>query len=730
MTGSSGTSARSSGSRRKTPPQSDAPTHSPPGVASSSRWQSSDRLCPELLERRPGWGGGKANATTLSLSPLSDDETAELVHALLESPVLPAGTQAELLARAGGNPLYAEEFTRLVVEGRSPDDLPESVQGLIAARVDTLSQEEKALLQAAAVVGKVFWLGSVAAVATATRSTAEERLHALERKEFVRRERRSSVAREDEYSFRHLLVRDVAYGQIPRADRAEQHRLAADWIESLGRLEDHAEMLAHHYLSALELARATGRDDDALVRRALAAAVKAGDRALALNAFSPAARLYSQAVSLADSADVERPELLFRLGRALHYAADEGAEQALEEAARKLAAAERGERAAEAHAFLSQLWWDRGQRDRSFEELERARKLLGADESEARARVLARLARAQTIAGKHDEAIRAGGEALAIAERLGFVDVRADVLNSVGNARFELGDAGGFADMERSIEIALATGSHLAANACNNLGFMHFLAGDVRRDRELREEARRLARSFGDERMLRFVRGCMPVYDFYGGRWQAALDEADAFVAQCRAGSPHYLESVVLSMRALIRLARGDAAEAAGDALRAEELARERKDPQMVLPALGVLLRLESELARLENAAALAAELLRQPAAHSDHPPALELAWTAERLQIADAVREWLEGIAYGSAWTDAALAILDGEPERAAELCVQIGSLPDEARARLRAAERLVADGRRPEADVQLDKALAFYRSVGATRYIREGEALLAISA
>jgi AAA ATPase domain len=97
---------------------------------------------PELLKRRPGWGGGKANATTLSLSPLSDDETAELVHALLESPVLPAESQAELLARAGGNPLYGEEFTRLV-EGRPPHDLPENVQGLIAARLDTLSEEEK-----------------------------------------------------------------------------------------------------------------------------------------------------------------------------------------------------------------------------------------------------------------------------------------------------------------------------------------------------------------------------------------------------------------------------------------------------------------------------------------------------------------------------------------------------------------------------------------------------------
>jgi class 3 adenylate cyclase len=114
---------------------------------------------PELLERRPGWGGGKPNATTLSLSPLSDEETAELVHALLESPVLAAETQAELLARASGNPLYAEEYARLFVEGRPPDDLPESVQGLIAARLDALPEQEKALLHGAAVVGKVFWLG-------------------------------------------------------------------------------------------------------------------------------------------------------------------------------------------------------------------------------------------------------------------------------------------------------------------------------------------------------------------------------------------------------------------------------------------------------------------------------------------------------------------------------------------------------------------------------------------
>ncbi len=116
---------------------------------------------PELLARRPGWGGGKAHSLTLSLSPLSDAETAHLVHALLDRPALDPAVRARLVERAAGNPLYAEEFARMVEERDPVDDLPlpETVQGLIAARIDGLSPEEKAILQDAAVLGKVFWLG-------------------------------------------------------------------------------------------------------------------------------------------------------------------------------------------------------------------------------------------------------------------------------------------------------------------------------------------------------------------------------------------------------------------------------------------------------------------------------------------------------------------------------------------------------------------------------------------
>src|SRR5439155_6723083 len=173
----------------------------------------------ELLERRPAWGGGKLNAATVALAPLADDETAALISALSERPLLPAETQSALLDRAGGNPLYAEQYVRMLAERETAEDLPlpESVQGIIASRLDALPAEEKALLQDAAVVGKVFWLGGLAG----DKDELERRLHALERKEFVERARRASVAGETEFAFKHLLVRDVAYGQIPRRERAD-----------------------------------------------------------------------------------------------------------------------------------------------------------------------------------------------------------------------------------------------------------------------------------------------------------------------------------------------------------------------------------------------------------------------------------------------------------------------------------------------------------------------------
>ena len=141
---------------------------------------------PDLLLQRPAWGSGLERSTMLDLEPLSDADTAELVRELLERP-LPSGLERSLLTRAGGNPLYAEEFVRMVAESgldKSTGELPvpASVQGIIAARLDSLPAGEKAVIQDAAVFGRTFWVGAVGHLGGTAPRTVEQHLRSLERK--------------------------------------------------------------------------------------------------------------------------------------------------------------------------------------------------------------------------------------------------------------------------------------------------------------------------------------------------------------------------------------------------------------------------------------------------------------------------------------------------------------------------------------------------------------------
>jgi class 3 adenylate cyclase/tetratricopeptide (TPR) repeat protein len=687
---------------------------------------------PELFARRPGWGGGKANAATVSLSALTDEETAQLVHALLERSVLPAEAQAAVLARAGGNPLYAEEFARLFRERGAIDDaMPESVQGIIAARLDLLTAEAKALVQTAAVLGKVFWLGAVATVSGRERWSVEQELHDLERRELIRRERRASVEGEVEYAFRHLLVRDVAYGQIPRGERAERHRAAAIWIESLGRPEDHAEMLAHHYVSALELSRAAGFEDATLSEAARAALRAAGDRALSLNAWASAADLLGHAVSLWPSDDRDRPELLLAYGSALLQLGDDRVGDVLIEAREGLVALGEPERAAFADSLLSAVWWDRGKRDRAVEHLDRALALVaGRPPSPDTLEVLIRKASQLAIAGDADTAIRFGEEALAGAEQLGLDEQRMHALGALGLAHSRLGGSRE-TDLERALELAIALNSPQAARFSNNLGFYALSEGDARRNAELRAESLRTARRFGDERMVRFARGVRVEVEYYAGRWDDCLRHADEFIGECESGSPHYLESNTRQHRALVRLARDDVSGAESDAETALELVRDVKDPQIVDPVFSSNIRLHVELGRLDAARALADEFLLTIGAGARLDGLIGFAWVADRIGLAGQLRERLDELESAtSLWLKAGREVLTGDFEQAAETFGVIGSVPDEAEARLRAGQALVAEGRRGEAAEQFERALVFHRAVGATFYARQCEQAFADTA
>jgi DNA-binding SARP family transcriptional activator/class 3 adenylate cyclase len=705
---------------------------------------------PEFYDRAPGWGGGTRNATTIALSPLNEEETARLLSALLAQSVLPAELQRLLLLRAEGNPLYAEEFVRLLTDrkllerrgqtlrlvegGELP--VPESVHALIAARLDTLSPEHKVLLQDAAVVGQVFWSGTLVAMSQVDEQPVNQALRALARKELVRPIRRSSVAGQAEYAFWHVVVRDVAYGQLPRAARADKHRRAADWLEVLApdRVEDRAELLAHHWQAALEFARATGQETASVADRARRAYREAGDRALALHAFAAAARWYAAALELWPAGDPGRPWLLFALGRARYWGEQAGGE-VLAEAREELLAAGDRESAAEAEALLSFLTRWQGQGDRGHQHAQQAVALLqGAAPSRAKAFVLANLAASLLFTGQFQGAIQVGRQALGIADELKLDELRSRSRTYIGLARVSSGDHGGVDDLEQAVAITVETNSPQKAHACGNLASSVIALGELTRGFALQAEGREAAERFGLAGELQWLRGERVVEDYWRGRWDAALGDAEQIIAESKAGPAHPMENTCRLVRVWIRLASGELVGALEDATTSLEFAKETKDPQEQLPALASLAHTLLMAGRVEQAHARAGELLVVLTERGALPTNPD--WSGRLAVVLHALGQGVELVnlversTAPTAWLQAAAAIATGDFEHAADLYTEIGSLPDEAFARLQAAKHLLANGRRGEGSAQLQRALAFYRQVRADTYLREAEALLAASA
>jgi class 3 adenylate cyclase/tetratricopeptide (TPR) repeat protein len=660
---------------------------------------------PELLERRPAWGGGKPNAATVTLAPLSDEETAKLVVAL------GAETESGLLERCGGNPLYAEQFVRMLAErGEAEGALPETVQGIIAARLDSLAPQEKALLQDAAVMGKVFWLGALGAT--------EQQLHVLRQKEFVQRARRSSVEGEVEYAFKHVLVRDVAYGQIPRADRAQKHLRASEWIESLGRPDDHAEMVAHHYVNALDLLRAAGQADDSLAERTVGALREAGERALTLNALPQAAGYYRQALALAPG----KAELLLRYGRAL-YLQDAQGESELTEARAALIGEDKREAAADATLMLADIAWHEGRRKDAEAYLDEARSYVAdLPASRAQAAVVNEVARYEMTAGRLDAALEVGLEALTLAETVGADDLRVRALNTVGVSRADIGDPAGIAEMEQVIELATRLNAiPEILRGWNNLTALYILHGSLEKTRVGEAETLRLARHYGQHSFVRFIEGGAAAANrYHAGEWDDALARADKVIAEVERGARIYQVAAMYAFRGLIRFARGDDEGAESDAEVAVERVRPLGDVQALNPDLAMAAFLFVSVGNEQRADETVTEALEslRPLRHLGFAvmEAPALAWAALALGREAELVEVLEREPFKSGWLRAALAVASRDFRGAADICGEMGIKSWEAVLRLQTGS---------EQDVRA--ALDFYRRVGATRYVREGEAMLA---
>jgi class 3 adenylate cyclase/tetratricopeptide (TPR) repeat protein len=584
---------------------------------------------PELYERHPHWAGGKRNATTINLSPLSGEETARLVAELLEQAALPAEVQAPLVERAGGNPLYAEEFVRMLIDrgmlvrkGRTwtlaegaEIPFPESVQALIAARLDTLPPERKTLLQDAAVLGKVFWAGAVAAMGERDEATVREALHELSRKELVHPARATTMEGEAEYSFSHVLIRDVAYAQIPRESRAERHCLAAGWIEQKApeRIEDLADVLAHHYVQALELTRAAGGDAGYLVDRAVRFLALAGDRALALDV-PRAEQSYARALELLPPNHPAQAQLLMGWGQALTLVARyEEAIDTLERAAQIHRS--RGAQVEAARALLlsvAALARFGGTREQA--RVEEAIALLECNEPGPQL-VDAYEVMASTWYRRGDdfEAIAWAERALALAHDLHLPEP-ARTISIRGGARVSQGQKGGREDLERALDLALERGlGRETAIIYNHLGLALATTNGPVQAIECIRTGIEFAQRRGINEMVFTLKGSMlhPLYD--AGEW----DEALTLAAELQTGDIQWELAAVRGIEADALVSRGHLERAQERVDWALSAARELQETQFLLPALTVGAQIKFARGQPNEAKVLLREL-------EGHPHALE----------------------------------------------------------------------------------------------------------
>jgi len=293
-------------------------------VADLSRGVPILLLCmarPELLDHRPAWGGGKLNATSVLLEPLSESETDELITRLLEGSALDDALQSRVRRAAGGNPLFVEEMLALVGESHHGDAVavPPTIQALLAARLDQLEPSERHVLERGSVEGEVFHRGGVAALSP-DESRLDSRLIALVRKDLLRPEQ-AQLSGDDGYRFRHLLIRDAAYEALPKATRADLHERFASWLRQRGAdLVELDEIVGYHLEQAVryrtelgpltEEHRSHAQTAGALLARAGRKAHDRGDRRAAAN-------LLDRAQVLLRQPDPKHVLALIDLGRCL-----------------------------------------------------------------------------------------------------------------------------------------------------------------------------------------------------------------------------------------------------------------------------------------------------------------------------------------------------------------------------------------------------------------------------
>jgi tetratricopeptide (TPR) repeat protein len=710
----------------------------------------------ELLERRPGWGGGRRNATTISLEPLTESETRELVTALLPgsngggrgSRRIDGGGDVvpQVAERSGGNPLFAEEMVNRLLEEETVEAqaLPSTVQSLLAARLDSLDRLERRLLQSASVVGQTFWEGALAATATQEGLDLGRTLANLQEKDLLVPTAGSRLAGEREYAFKHVLIRDVAYSMLPKSVRCRKHVEVAEFIrERAGERSDGViGLIAEHFARAAALGSEAGLEPDALSdlqTQALEALEAAGDAAAVLYSNAEAFDRYTAAQEVSASLD---PAVGARIGEkqgdvALRMGRVDAAVTVWERCLAYHREQEDLARVADLHRKIGAALWHKGERRASIDNYQRGIDLLkdGPPCIEL-VRLYEEAASLYMHTGDNMLAIYASEKALRLAERLDEARAASRAHGIFGRVFGRIGDSEKAREnLERSVALARESDRAEAVRALLTLGYhLEVSEADYEGAAEAYREALEIAQEVGD----------LPSQvELHASLGQLAVDAADwEEVKRATQESARLAEREGLHgklcfpdlMRGVLAWREGDWDEAATYFRRAHELGEQVGRSEVAFTALhwlavtlresGDLAAAETELSRALDICERAGLIAQSIEAISARAVVLALAGRTEQARAAAEEAERLAGRLHypvgEAAMAEAAGAVADDAAtaaermEQARAKWQELGRPLDAARCVL-VRGRLLVDSDPDLANDLLDEAATEYERLGA---------------
>ncbi|MDQ4005729.1 MAG: AAA family ATPase, partial [Actinomycetota bacterium] len=531
---------------------------------------------PELADRRPTWGAGKRNFTSLALDPLSPDAMEQLIDGL--APGLPDELRQRIRDRAEGIPLYAVETVRMLLDrgilqkegdayrttGSVQDlEVPETLHALIAARLDGLAPEEARLVQDASVLGKSFSRPALAAVSGMDDAELETPLTSLVRKELLSVHADPRSPERGQYGFLQDLVRKVAYDTLSMKERKTRHLAACEYLTaSWGGDEDEiVEVVSSHLLEAYRAAPEAADAPEIKVRACRSLSL-AGERAASLAATEEAQSYFERAAELTDD-PVRQAELLERAGRTAWVGgrADD-ATRHLEAAIELFEAEGRAHPAARVSAILGEITWAGGHIEQAVERMERSFEVLNTDEPDADlATLAAQLGRFHFFMGHLNKSAERLDQALQMAESMWLPETLSMALNSKGGLVLDMASGRpheGLALLRHALTVALENDAPVAAlRAYYNLSNSYYYRDQWAEALPVAEDGLELARRRGDRQwewgMLTMIAGAF----FARGDWDAALEFAAEVPHLEQVPATRFAAAELVLIIPAIRLARG-----------------------------------------------------------------------------------------------------------------------------------------------------------------------------